>query len=311
MNPEIRCILALAAAGIIVYLAAFLATSLARRAGAVDRPSGRRVHSGDLPNWGGIAIAFGVLVSMMFFLDFDSKVVGIVIGGAIVLAVGMVDGVRELRASHKFSAQLVAVLVVMYFGVRIHSLGSPVSGAYFYLGRWGMLPTALWIVGITNAINLIDGLDGLASGICAIASGALCLVALGVEEYQVALIWAILCGACSGFLKHNFAPARIIMGDGGSYFLGFVISCVAVMGAQKTAAAIAIVVPIVALAIPIVDTSVAFFRRLLGGKSPFVADRGHVHHRFLDMGLSVRATVLVFYAATVALCVAAFLVYRL
>lgn len=311
MSPQIRCILALAATGVVVYLAAFLATSLARRVGAVDRPSQRRVHAGELPNWGGLAIAFGVLVSMALFLDLDSKVVGIVIGACIVLAVGLVDGVRELRASWKFLAQLAAALVVMYFGVRIYSLGSPVSGAYVWLGHWGMFPTALWIVGITNAINLIDGLDGLAAGVCAIASGALCLVAVGVGEFQVALIWAILCGACLGFLKHNFAPARIIMGDGGAYFLGFMISSLAVMGAQKTAAAITIIVPIVALAIPIVDTSVAFFRRLLRGQSPFAADRSHVHHRFLDMGLSVRATVLVFYAATAALCVAAFLVYKL
>jgi UDP-GlcNAc:undecaprenyl-phosphate GlcNAc-1-phosphate transferase len=311
VSPQTLSILALAASAVIVYLAAFLATAIARRIGAVDRPNARRVHSGDLPNWGGLAIAFGVLVSMMFFVDLDSKIVGIVIGACIVLAVGLVDGVRPLRASWKFAAQILAVLVVMYFGVRIQSLGSPLSGAYVWMGRWGMIPTALWIVGITNAVNLIDGLDGLASGICAIACGALCVVALGAREDQVALIWAILCGACLGFLKHNFAPARIIMGDGGSYFLGFMIASVAVMGAQKTAAAIAVVVPIVALAVPIVDTAVAFFRRLLRGKSPFVADRGHVHHRFLDMGLSVRATVLTLYLATAVLCAAALLTYRL
>jgi UDP-GlcNAc:undecaprenyl-phosphate GlcNAc-1-phosphate transferase len=315
-----QCLVGLVLSAGIVYAATIVVVRYAHRLGAVDRPAARRVHTEPIPNWGGLAIFLGSMMAILTLVvparkqpltevPMDKALWAMILGGAVLYVTGAIDGIREIRAPYKLGLQIVAAMIAIGGGVRITTLGT-VPGGYLALGPiWGPALTGIWIVGVTNAINLIDGLDGLAAGVCAIASGTLTLLALLQGQVQVAVIWAILCGACLGFLPHNFYPARIIMGDGGAYYLGFMMACVAVVGAFKTQAAIAIVIPVIALGIPIFDTTFAVARRLSTGQGAFKPDRKHIHHRLLDLGLTHRQVVIVLYAVSFALCAVSLLVY--
>ena len=226
----------------------------------------------------------------------------------IIVVLGVVDDMTPLRAKFKFLVQICAALVAVYHGVVIEILTNPnvFSDAPYWSLGWMKYPvTVLWIVGVTNAVNLIDGLDGLAVGVSTISCVTILVVALLVSEPNVALIVAALAGACIGFMPYNLNPARSFMGDTGSLLLGYVLATVSVLGLFKFYAIVTFVVPVLALAVPLSDTLFAFCRRILHGQSPFHADRGHFHHKLMDLGLNQKQAVAILYAISATLGLAA------
>ena len=220
----------------------------------------------------------------------------------------MIDDIISLRAWTKFLIQILAAVIAVLHGVVINVVSNPnvfSSQEAIVLG-WVAIPiTVLWIVGITNSVNLIDGLDGLAVGVSTISCVTILVVALLVSEPNVALIVAALAGACIGFMPYNLNPARIFMGDTGSLLLGYVLATVSVLGLFKFYAIVTFVVPVLALAVPLSDTLFAFCRRILHGQSPFHADRGHFHHKLMDLGLNQKQAVAILYAISATLGLAA------
>jgi len=284
-----------------------LARRLAVRSGAIDEPDARKVHERPLPSWGGLAIMLGFgcaiwaggAVHQMPAGEF----VGIMVGGLLVALVGFVDDRTALPANTKLGLQVICVIPLLASGVTISALSHPlVRQEEVMLPGWlSVLVTTLWVVGVTNAVNLIDGLDGLASGVAAISCVALAFIALVWGQLAVALLCAALAGAAVGFLPWNWQPATILMGDTGAYFLGYMIAAVTIQGAFKMAAAIAIFVPLLVLAVPLLDTALSPLRRFLSGRPAFAADREHLHHRLVALGLSETRVVLLTYMIT-ALC---------
>lgn len=230
---------------------------LAFHLGAVDRPNARKVHHRIMPRMGGLAIFIGFMTAALTTLELTTDVIGILLGGAAIAAVGMVDDMIQLSAKVKLVGQIVAALIPVLFGVRIEWLNNP-WGGYFYLDYLSVPFTVFWIVSLTNVVNLIDGLDGLAAGVSAIASVTVIMVALQQGMYPVAIMTASLAGAIIGFIRYNFNPATIFMGDTGSLFLGYMLAAISIFGAVKSAATIALLVPAIALGLPIMDTAFAF-----------------------------------------------------
>ena len=284
-------------------IVSFLATPLVRRLafkiGAVDIPrDNRRMHDHPIPRLGGLAIFLGFLVSVLTFANIDMEMQGILIGAVIIVVLGIADDIHSLPAKFKFVVQIVAALCAVLHGVGIHVLSNPIifsDEPYWVLGGWSIPISVLWIVAITNAVNLIDGLDGLADGISTIAAMTMLILALALGEWEIALICGALVGACVGFLPYNMNPARIFMGDTGSTFLGFILACVSIQGLFKYYAIISFLVPFIILGLPIFDTASAIIRRILKGQSPMVADRSHIHHKLIDMGLNQKQAVSTLY----------------
>lgn len=277
---------------------------LAFKAGAVDVPKDeRRIHNKPMPRMGGIAIYISFIISSMAFLRFDRGMIGILAGGSIILIMGIIDDIRPVKALPKLIIQIAAALVLIYFGVTVKSVSIPFIGGdgSIYVKYMGIPITILWVVGITNAINLIDGLDGLACGICFISSMTLTIVSLISARYSSMYLTVILSGACLGFLPYNFNPARIFMGDTGSNFLGFILAAISIQGAIKSAAAVAVAVPILALGLPIYDTLFAMVRRKLNKMPIMEADKGHLHHKLLDLGFTQKQSVLIMYVISTGL----------
>ncbi len=283
--------------------------SLARRIGALDKPDPRKVHTEPMPRLGGLAIYAGFCLAVVTTLGTQNRQLqGILVGGTLMLLLGAIDDFRPLRARVKFLGQiLIAALVVIYFGVRIEWLTNPFRGMV-YLGKLGIPLTILWIVAVVNTINLSDGLDGLAAGVSSIAAATLFLIAWKAGQLQVLVLTAALAGSTLGFLRYNFNPAKIFMGDSGSMSIGFILATIAVQGAMKSAATIAMAIPILALGLPIFDTSFAIVRRFLNGRPISEPDRGHLHHRLLEMGLSQRQAVMLMYLISVYLGFTAFVI---
>lgn len=283
---------------IIAVAVAYFATphvkEIAIKAGAMDTPDERKVHSNPIPRMGGLAIYFGVVAAIFISMEINHQILGILLGGTVMLAVGIIDDMKQLSAKIKLFGQILAALVLISFDVRIEWLTNP-FGSMVYLDYLSIPVTILWIVAVTNTVNLIDGLDGLAAGVSSIASITILFVALQQDLWLVALLTAAIAGSAVGFLFHNFNPAKIFMGDTGSLFLGYMLSAVSVMGAVKGAATIALFVPIVALGLPIMDTAFAIIRRYTNGVPIFRPDKGHLHHRLLAMGLSQKQVVLSMY----------------
>lgn len=272
---------------------------LAEKLGAVDQPGGRHIHRSPVPRMGGLAICAGFFAAALLLARLTRPVAGLLLGAFVILVMGALDDLVELSPLRKLAGQLAAALIAMAFGVRIDFLTTPAGAEPFLaLGRLSAPLTLLWLVGCTNAVNLIDGLDGLAAGVSVISSLTLFEAALLAGQPNAALLLAALAGACLGFLPYNFNPAVIFMGDVGSQFLGFVLACVSVIGAFKFQTALTFSVPVLALLLPLADTACAFFRRLLHGQSPFRADRGHFHHRLLALGLSQKQAAAALYAAS-------------
>lgn len=290
---------------LIALIVALIATPavivLADKTGAMDAPDARKVHKGPMPRIGGLAIYCGFMVSVLLMLNFGdltpelaNGVIGLLLGGTLIVIIGLIDDYKNLPAKVKLLGQILAACVVVYFDVRIDFITDP-FGDYLYLEYLAAPATVFWIVGLTNTVNLIDGLDGLAAGVSTIASITIMLVALQENVMLVALFTAALAGAAIGFLRYNFNPAKIFMGDTGSMFLGFILAGVSVIGAVKSTATIALIVPILALGLPIMDTTFAIIRRYRGGVPIFKPDKGHLHHRLLDLGFSQRQAVLLMY----------------
>ncbi|MBP8598009.1 MAG: undecaprenyl/decaprenyl-phosphate alpha-N-acetylglucosaminyl 1-phosphate transferase [Selenomonas sp.] len=275
---------------------------LAAKTGAMDAPDARKVHKKPIPRIGGLGIYAAFMVAMLSVISFVEvspevmqELIGLMVGGSLIVLVGVIDDYKNLPAKVKLVGQiLAAAILVVGFDVRIDFITDP-FGDYLYT-EWLAVPaTIFWIVGLTNTVNLIDGLDGLAAGVSTIAAVTIFLVALQQGIILVAVLTAALAGAAFGFLYYNFNPARIFMGDSGSMFLGYMLAGISVIGAVKSAATIALIVPILALGLPILDTTFAIVRRYRGGVPIFKPDKGHLHHRLLDLGFSQRQAVLLMY----------------
>ncbi len=275
---------------------------LAFRTGALDAPDARKVHKRPIPRIGGLAIYAAFMVSMLLLLETSEipeemaqGVIGLFVGGSMIVALGLWDDYMNLPPKVKLFGQILCAWAAVAFGVRIDFITS-FSGEIMYLYDYVTIPlTMLWMVGITNTVNLIDGLDGLAAGVATIASLTICFVALRMDILVVAVVPAALRGAAFGFLCYNFNPAKIFMGDTGSMFLGFMLSGISVVGVMKSAAMVALVVPVLALGLPIMDTTFAIIRRWLAGAPIMKPDKGHLHHRLLGLGFSQRQAVLLMY----------------
>jgi UDP-GlcNAc:undecaprenyl-phosphate/decaprenyl-phosphate GlcNAc-1-phosphate transferase len=280
------------AAGAIVLLGTPLVARLAPRIGAVDDFTDRpRVHSAPVPRIGGLAIVAGIVVPAGLFVGFDRPYAGILAATVAVAALGLIDDIRGLRPSVKLLGVAVLALVpVVGDGVTVAHVTLPVIGDHD-LG-WAAYPLAvLWIVGVANLVNLIDGMDALAAGIVAIAAAAFALLAVSFSRPDAAALAAIVCGATVAFLRHNYHPAKIFMGDSGALALGFLLASLAIDGLFKTAAAITLVAPLLVLAVPILDTSFVVLKRLKYRRPPWTADHNHLYHRFLRIGFSQRRAV--------------------
>jgi UDP-GlcNAc:undecaprenyl-phosphate GlcNAc-1-phosphate transferase len=289
--------------------------------GAVDEPTARRVHTRRVPRLGGIAIVIGFFVPLLvlfalrthagvIFFSTARITVGLMFGAMLVVVAGLFDDLKGLGAKAKLAIQTAAACAAYAGGMRVDGLDLPWVGA-FSLGWLALPATVVWIVGIVNAMNLIDGLDGLAAGVAFFACITNFTIASLTGNVYILLITASLGGAVVGFLFYNFNPAKIFMGDSGSMFLGFVLASASLLGAgtQKSPTLIAILVPILALGLPITDMLMTIARRFLGRRSIFAADRGHIHHRLLDMGLTHRRSVLSLYVLSIAFTIVALVAY--
>ena len=277
-----------------------LAKKCAIHVGAIDMPNARKVHKVPIPRMGGLAIFGSFLLGYMLFARTSVQMLSILIGGFIIILTGVFDDIKPVWSKAKFILHILAACVVVFYG-------NIVLEDITFLGLYLSFPmplnyiiTILFIVGITNAINLIDGLDGLASGVSTIYFATISIIAfiLNRMEGLDTILSLIMLGATLGFLLHNFHPAKIFLGDTGSYFLGFLISVIALLG-YKGATLTTLIIPIVILAIPIFDTALAIFRRLLKGEGIMAPDKEHFHHQLLKMKFSVPATVLIIYAINI------------
>ena len=301
-----RVLAALGTAFLIALILTPVVKSLAVKMGAVDDPSHdkdpeRRMHSRPIPRMGGLAIVFGFLLSVLVFLPMTAQLRGMLLGAVIIVVLGIFDDICDLPAKLKLVVQIAAALIAALSGNVITDLSNPnifSSNPYWHLGWLSVPVTVLWIVAMTNAVNLIDGLDGLACGVSCISSLTLLVIALLLGEPQVAVLVAALAGGCLGFLPYNLNPAKIFMGDTGSTFLGYILACISIQGLFKMYTLISFVVPFLLFGLPIFDTCFAFIRRIAHGQSPMHADRSHVHHRLIDMGFSQKQAVAVLYVIT-------------
>lgn len=289
--------------------------ALAVRLGAVSGVGGRNVNTREIPRLGGVAVAVATLapLGLLFFLRADAirlledetgTVVGVGLGAALSCALGAIDDVRRVPAKLKLLGQLLCATLAYAVGCRIGLLQLPLIGLVD--ASWLSLPlTVVWIVGITNAVNLIDGLDGLAAGVVFCAATTNLVVAAIGGHTMIALVMSALMGALLGFLFFNFSPATIFMGDSGSYFAGFLLAASSLVGNQKASTAVSLLVPILALGVPIFDTLFSIARRALDRRPVLSPDRGHIHHKLLDLGLTHRRAVLILYLFSALLAVSA------
>lgn len=286
--------------------------NLAHKIGAIDIPDDkRRVHHKPIPRLGGLAIFYGFLISLLFFAKIDQQLRGILIGALIIVGVGILDDVKQLSALTKLAAQIVAAVVVVINDVRIEAISVPMfisESGILQLGIFSIPITIAWVIIVTNAVNLIDGLDGLAVGISSIASFSLFFIAILAGEQNVAIIAAALSGGCLGFLPYNFNPAKIFMGDTGSQFLGYMLSVICIQGLFKGYVVISFIIPFLILGLPLFDTIFAILRRAVNHKPIMGADRGHLHHRLLDSGFTQKQTVAILYVIASVLGISAVLV---
>ena len=289
-----------------------IAIKIAPKIGALDIPKDdRRMHSKAMPRFGGIAIYLGTIIPMLIFMPIDTKLLGVIAGGTLIFLVGVYDDLRGMPAKVKLLGQIACAIIIFTFSVKISFVGNPFGDGYFYFPWWlSLIITVGWIVGITNTVNLIDGLDGLAAGIALIASVSISYTAYLSDRPDISLLTLAIAGSCLGFLKYNFNPAKIFMGDAGSLFLGFMLAAVSVISPLKGATVIATVVPMFVLALPIFDTVFAILRRLINKRPIMEADKGHLHHRLMAVGLGQKRTVLTLYGISGIMGVAAILLTR-
>jgi UDP-GlcNAc:undecaprenyl-phosphate GlcNAc-1-phosphate transferase len=270
---------------------------VARVLGVVDQPlERRRIHLAAVPRLGGLALFLGLFIPALAFLELDGAYRGILLGAALATAVGMVDDFRGLPWWGKLGGQIASAGIAVHFGVDIDRFTFPIIGIHDLPGWLAAALAFAWIVAIMNMVNFLDGLDGLAAGVCGISGVTFAIISLSLGRPDAAVLSAIVAGICFGFLRHNFYPARIFMGDSGALLLGFVLATVSIQGLLKTAATVALFFPLFALAVPILDTSFVVARRLKHGEKLYEPDQAHLHHRFLRRGFTQRRAVLYLYA---------------
>lgn len=271
--------------------------------GAIDKPAARKVHKKPMPRMGGLAVFLAFIPAVLLSQHIDLPLAGLLLGGALIVLLGIIDDIKGLSAKVKLLGQVAAATVVIPFGIQVQYITNPFSGDLLFLG-WLVIPvTVFWLVAVTNAINLIDGLDGLAGGVSCIAALTLAAVAWlhGAQMEGVVLLALTLAAATLGFLRHNFYPAKIFLGDCGSMFLGFTLAGMSIMSFTKSATAISVIIPLVILGLPLLDTFFAIIRRYHQHRPIFQPDKEHLHHRLMAMGLSHRQTVLAIYAVSAVL----------
>lgn len=294
----IPVILALGTAMLFSFLLTPPVKRLAHKIGAVDVPKdNRRMHKKPIPRLGGLAIFAGCIIAILTFAEISTQLIGILIGATIIVAVGIVDDIRPLGAGVKLILQIISALVAVGHGVLIPMIANPFpfGGEYWDFGIWAIPITVIWIVAVTNSVNLIDGLDGLADGVSSIGALTMLIISLLMGDIPMAIICAALVGACVGFIPYNMNPAKIFMGDTGSTFLGYMLATISVLGLFKFYAVISFIVPFIILGFPIFDTTSAFTRRILKGQNPMTADRSHTHHKLIDMGMNQKQAVATLY----------------
>lgn len=303
MTEELRLVLIVAISLVVAMVVSFVSTpvvkAFAQKVGAIDVPrDGRRMHKVPIPRLGGLAIFLGFLLTVLVFVHITPQLRGMLFGAVIIVVLGVIDDIMPLPALLKFVVQIGAALIAVFSGNIISVISNPnvmSQMPYLPLGVLAIPISVLWIVAITNSVNLIDGLDGLAVGVSTISSLTMLVIALAVSEGETAVLMAALAGGCIGFMPYNMNPAKIFMGDTGATFLGFVLAVVSIQGLFKFYAVISFAVPFLILGLPIFDTSFAFIRRLCKGKNPMTPDRSHVHHRLIDMGLNQKQAVAILY----------------
>lgn len=288
--------------------------------GALDYPDDRKIHSQVVPRCGGLAIYLGFFLpflALLFyrtavteFLTWDRMTIGLMAGSTFILLVGLWDDIRGLRAWIKLVLQIVAALIAWWAGFRIEIMYIPFLGSIDF-AFFSLPVTVFWFVAVINALNLMDGLDGLATGIALFAAIILALVSLLRNNLPAALLFASFSGALLGFLRYNFNPASIFLGDSGSYFVGFILAALGIGTSQKSSVTAAILIPVIALGLPLIDMIFATFRRFIFGIKIFAPDREHLHHKLLKLGYTHRRATLVFYGITVILGLTALLVENL
>ena len=294
-------VLALLVALVVSFLASPLVKNFAYKVGAIDVPKdARRMHKTPIPRLGGLAIFLGFMISVILFVPIrgDREMQSILLGAVIIVVLGVVDDIMALPAMLKFVVQIVAALIPTLNGVIVRAVSNPniFSDNPYWVLDWLSIPvTVLWIVAVTNSVNLIDGLDGLANGVSAISATTVLVISLIASEAQVALVMAALVGASVGFMPYNQNPAKMFMGDTGATFLGYILATMSIQGLFKFYAVISFVVPFLILGLPIFDTAFAFTRRIAHGQSPMHADRSHIHHRLIDLGLNQKQAVATLY----------------
>ena len=300
LNDIMMALLALLISLILVPFVAKLAIKI----GAVDKPNERKVHTKIMPRMGGLAIYLSFFAVLFLSHEMTMQHIGLLTGGTVLVLVGIIDDKTDMPAKIKLLGQIFAACIVVAAGVRVEFMTNFILGGVFPLSIFSVPFTVLWIVAITNAVNLIDGLDGLAAGTSIIAAATMAISGYATGQTEMASMALILIGASLGFLKYNFHPAKIFMGDTGSMFLGYNLSVLAIMGFTKSFTVLSLVTPILVLAIPILDTLFAIIRRKMNNKPIFKPDKNHLHHCLLNYGFSHRNTVLIIYAvsAVLALC---------
>ena len=284
----------------LAFITAMLVTPLAIKTAIkyniVDQPNLRKVHIKPVPRMGGIAIYAAFVVGTLALGLYSRQVASLLIGGTLVMLFGFVDDVKGISPKVKLLGQLLASLVLVYGGFSVQFITNPFNGGIISLGIFAVPVTVLWLTGISNAVNLIDGLDGLSAGVSSIAALCMAAVCLAQGNTLSAALAVILAASALGFLRYNFNPAKTFMGDCGSLFLGFILGAVAILGLSKGATVVSIFIPLIIMGIPIFDTFFAIVRRMFLHKPIFEADKGHLHHSLLSLGLSHKQTVLAIYA---------------
>jgi UDP-GlcNAc:undecaprenyl-phosphate GlcNAc-1-phosphate transferase len=301
---ELDAVYAFVAAFAVAALLTPLTARFARRVGAVDQPKARGLGRGSTPLLGGLAVFAGALVSGLLFIETTSRTqdrfIGILAGAVLITLVGAIDDRFDLHPAVKLLGQIVAATIPVASGVEVGNITLPFVGPIDF-GSAGGPVTVVGLVAMMNVVNFSDGVDGLAAGVCAIAAVAFSIIAFDLDRSHAAILAACTAGAATGFLVHNFPPASIYMGDCGANLLGFLLGCIAVEGAVKTQAVLALVIPLVVLAVPFLDTTFVVLKRLKYGRRVYIADANHFHHRFSRIGFSERRTVVYLYVWTLLL----------
>lgn len=284
---------------------------LAPKVGAIDMPKARGMHTKPMPRFGGVAIFLGSMLAMIFFLPvFGKKIVlgealepskqilGLLGGAVVIFIVGVIDDIKGLSPKVKLVGQIIAALIVFFTGTRIDFIGfPPAKYGYIFFPTWvALIITVVWIVGVTNTINLMDGLDGLAAGLSLISTACIAYVAYIHGWYLMCLVFLAAAGSAAGFLPWNFHPAKIFMGDSGALYLGYILAAASLLSPAKIPTLFAVLTPILVLALPIFDTFFAIIRRAVNRKPITMADKGHLHHRIMAVGMGQRRTVLTLYS---------------